>query len=59
MTQPPDDAARLALALDAFMAEHRRCWRLYGEGLDGGGDGAVLWVECQGCGSSLSIPLHG
>jgi hypothetical protein len=25
--------AALALALDAFLAEHRGCWRLHGEGL--------------------------
>ena len=41
--------AALALALDAFMSEHRRCWRLYGEGLDSGQDGEILWLECGGC----------
>ena len=44
-----DDASSLALALDAFLAEHRRCWRLYGEGLDSGEDGAIVWLECGGC----------
>ena len=44
-----DDPRNLALALDAFMSEHRRCWRLYGEGLDSGEDGEVLWVECLAC----------
>jgi len=43
------EAARnLALALDAFMSEHRRCWRLYGEGLDSGMDGMTFWLECGG-----------
>lgn len=56
MTPPArDDARNLALALDAFMAEHRRCWRLYGEGLDSGDDGAILWVECGGCEATLRV----
>ena len=51
-----DDARNLALACGAFMAEHRRCWRLYGEGLDSGEHGALLWLECGGCGSIMAIP---
>jgi hypothetical protein len=49
MTPAADDARNLALALDAFMAEHRGCWRLYGEGFETGEDGAVVWLTCHGC----------
>ncbi len=57
MTQPEDDTRSLALALDAFLAEHRGCWRLHGDGLESGENSAVVWLECAGCGSSLSIPV--
>jgi hypothetical protein len=48
--------AAVALALDAFIAEHRQCWRT-GEGLETGdcGPGAV-WLGCPTCGASLTIP---
>jgi hypothetical protein len=48
----PDVA--LALALDAFLAEHRGCWRLYGEGLESEEDGSATWNEC-GCGARLVL----
>ena len=41
------------------MAEHRGCWRLYGEGLESGEDGALLWIECGGFGSLLTIGRYG
>lgn len=55
MTPSADDARNIALALDAFMAEHQRCWRLYGEGLESVEDGAVLWIECGGCEAVLRV----
>jgi len=51
------DARALALALDAFLAEHRGCWRFCGEGLETGDDGAAVWIECPGCGTTLTLPL--
>jgi hypothetical protein len=45
MTPDTDDARHLALALDAFLAEHGGCWRLYGERLESGQDATVLWLE--------------
>ena len=49
------DAAVLMLALEAFLGEHRRCWRLHGDGLEL--DGA--WMLC-GCGAALFVrePTH-
>jgi hypothetical protein len=53
---PPDDTVRgLAHALDAFLAEHRGCWRLYGEGLERGEDDTRCWLECAGCGSVMIV----
>ncbi len=49
-------ARSLALALDAFLAEHRGCWRVYGEGLKSGDDGAVVWMACEGCGATVALP---
>jgi hypothetical protein len=57
MTPPGDTARNLALALDAFLAEHRGCWRVYGEGLESGQDGAALWVECPSRDVRLLIGL--
>jgi hypothetical protein len=51
MTEVNDGpATRLALALEAFLGEHRRCWRLYGDGLEL--DGA--WMLC-GCNGTLFV----
>jgi hypothetical protein len=58
MTPARDDARNVALALDGFISEHRRCWRLYGEGLESGEDGAVLWLECAGCSANLALQIH-
>jgi hypothetical protein len=44
------DATPVALALEAFLGEHRRCWRLHGEGLQL--DGA--WLLCA-CGATLFV----
>lgn len=52
MTPPGHTAHSLALALDAFLAEHRGCWQLHGDGLESGQDGAVVWMECGGGGGS-------
>lgn len=41
----------------AFLAEHRGCWRLHGEGLEGGLDGAEVWLECPRCDVRLLIGL--
>jgi hypothetical protein len=49
MTPLEKAALHLALGLDAFLAEHRWCWRQYGEGLDGGDDSVAVWIECA-CG---------
>ena len=49
-------ARDLALALDAFLAEPRRCWRLHGEGLNQEG----AWLTCS-CAASLylkELPSH-
>jgi len=43
-----DDSAP-ALALDAFLGEHRRCWRVSGEDLTLIEDRTVLWSTCPGC----------
>jgi hypothetical protein len=58
MTPPGDTAGHLALALDAFLAEHRGCWRLHGVGLETGEDGAAVWIECPGCGATLTLPVN-
>jgi hypothetical protein len=55
VTPPGDTARNLALALDAFLAEHRGCWRVYGEGLRSGEDGAILWVEWGSCEAILRV----
>jgi hypothetical protein len=43
MTPPGDTARHLALALDAFPAEHRGCWRVYGKGWKAGRTLAAGW----------------
>jgi hypothetical protein len=53
MASPGDAVGALALALNAFLAEHRACWRLYGEGLERGEDGAVFFLECE-----AALPLQ-
>ncbi len=50
MTDTPYHVAR---ALDAFLAEHRGCWRVHGQGLQSGEDMAVLWLGSP-CGGRLS-----
>jgi hypothetical protein len=40
MTPPKNTARPLALALDAFLAEHRGCWLAHGEGPEHGQDDA-------------------
>jgi hypothetical protein len=52
---PGNDARNLALALDAFLAGHRQCWRLYGEGLEAGEYGTVVWMACVGCGTTVVL----
>jgi hypothetical protein len=54
MTRPQDTARNLTLALDGFLAEHRGCWRVYGEGLESGEEGGVLSLE-SGCGAVLAL----
>lgn len=46
----PDVA--LALALDAFVQEHRRCGDL-----DGGVDDERVWMACD-CGAGIAHPLE-
>jgi hypothetical protein len=55
MTPARYDASSLALALDAFLAEHRGCWRLYGEGLERGQHATVLWLECPTCAATRVV----
>ncbi len=47
MTPARDDARHVALVLDAFLQEHRRC----GE-LDGGVYDTVMWMTCN-CGALI------
>jgi hypothetical protein len=47
--------AAVALALDAFLAEHRGCWRLYGEGLETRDEESALSLLCE-CGAVLTVP---
>jgi hypothetical protein len=44
------DGASLGEALAGFLGGHRRCWRLYGDGLEL--DGA--WLLCA-CGAALFV----
>jgi len=43
----------VALALEAFLSEHRRCWQLYDDGLVMGQDGAIVLMTCMGCESQI------
>jgi hypothetical protein len=52
MTEANDAAARRrALVFEAFLGEHRRCWRLHGKDMGTGHDDAFL------CGSAVLVPL--
>jgi hypothetical protein len=44
LSQPWSDAghAESPVSDNAFLAEHRGCWRLHGEGLQSGADGAAI-----------------
>jgi hypothetical protein len=55
MTPTKDDPRNLALALDAFLAEHRGCWRVYGEGMESGKDGHAVWLDCLSCGVRIAF----
>jgi hypothetical protein len=48
-----DDGADLALALDAFLGEHRRCGELNSlvEDLPGG---YMVRMTCNGCGATIA-----
>jgi hypothetical protein len=56
MTAPDNPARHLAVALDAFLAEHRGCWRLHGKGLQCGKDDLVISGACGGYRAALVIP---
>jgi len=45
------------LALEAFLAEHQRCWRSSGKDLETWEEGPLVRVACPGCGALLSIPV--
>jgi hypothetical protein len=45
----------VALALDAFLAEHARCWKLTGQDMQTHEDDAVVRVLCPGCGASVTV----
>lgn len=47
--------AAVALALDAFLSEHPRCWQLYGEGLKSDQNDTVCWLACAGCGAFMTL----
>ncbi len=32
------------------------CWRLYGEGLETGEYGTVVWMACEGWGATVALP---
>jgi hypothetical protein len=49
-------STKLALALEAFLGEHRRCWRLYAEVLTVAKDGPFLSLASMGCDSILAAP---
>ena len=46
----------LLTALIAFSEEHRRCYQLYGDGLDSGHDASYVWLSCA-CGAVMVQPL--
>jgi len=43
------DGASLGEALEGFLGEHSRCWRVSGEDLTLIEDRTVLWLTCPGC----------
>jgi hypothetical protein len=43
-------------ALEGFLGEHGRCWRVSGEDLDIKEDGLFLQLACPGCEASLTVP---
>jgi hypothetical protein len=49
---PVGEDVVLARAVEAFLEEHRRCWLLYGEGIEGGDDDEVVLLICS-CGARL------
>jgi len=50
-------AADPVIALEAFLGEHRRCWRLHGKDMDTCHDDAFLWIDCYQCGSAVLVSL--
>lgn len=48
-----DNGAELALILEAFLGEHRRCGDLDG-GVDDEPGGYVAWMTCDGCGAAMA-----
>ena len=41
-----------------FLAEHRGCWRLHGEGLETGKDDTAVWIECAECRAGVILTLR-
>ena len=48
------DASLAALAVEAFLSEHRRCWQPYEDGLTSEAEGSILSLECS-CGAVLAL----
>jgi len=42
-------------AIEGFLSEHGRCWRLSGEDLEMLEDQAALWLTCPGCDASVVV----
>jgi hypothetical protein len=55
MTPAGDTARNLALALDAFLAEHRGS-RFHGE-RQSGEDHTARWLESGGCGATIAFRI--
>jgi hypothetical protein len=47
--------AGLGDALEGFLGEHRRCWRISGEDLTLIEDRTVLWLTCPGCEAAMGL----
>lgn len=42
-------------ALEGFLSEHGRCWRISGEDLALVEDRTVLWLTCPGCEAAVAL----
>ena len=52
---PQTTNASLGEALEGFLGEHGRCWRVSGEDLALTEDRRIVWLTCPGCEAAMGL----